>query len=126
MKEVIERPGGMPIEVETLDNGKYVVLHCKNNVWKLYNLEINGYAIKGTLDTLIGFHLKYKNHSKKLNRYRERNKKVLNDVHIYTNLTDLQPGLTEIPINSIYKIETHKKAKGVSTAATIGIIMIAI
>ena len=101
------------------DDGKYFILHSKDNAWHFYDLQINGDTINGKLDAMLYYHAKYLTpKSKGVKRYiKKEEPEVIKEVHIYTSDTTFGYFDTNvsIPMVSIQKIIIYDPAKGATT-----------
>lgn len=98
------------------DDGKYFILHSKDNAWNFYDLQIKGDTINGRLDAMLYYHAKYLTpKSKGAQSYKKHKEpEVINEVHIYTSDTTFGYFNTNvsIPMASIQKITIYDRAKG--------------
>jgi hypothetical protein len=102
--------------------GKYVILHCNENVYHLTGFSLVGDTLKGIITPLEGHELYKKADPNHPNRYRQNSKRdesgVLNEVHIYTYVmveTDSQR--VSVPLKSINKIDVNEKDTGATVAS---------
>lgn len=100
--------------------GKYLIIHSPKATYKLNNFKIVENNITGTTVELPAEHRNYIITSKnKKNRYKNTQKAVLDEVHIYTSkLIDFNENV-DIPLNTISKIELYDKDKEATTASWI-------
>lgn len=117
--KVVNEPDVSSERISALKNsGKYVIIHGKPNIWHLSGLHLEGSNLSGNLEQLDFDHSKYTTTDPyRKNRYRNKDKAVTNEMHIYVNheLNDIGP--FSIPLSAVYKIDLYEKDKKATTTS---------
>jgi len=102
---------------------KFFIVHFGDQAWWLQNLVLNENKteIHGTIEKLPSNRDKYlETNPEKVQRYKSKEKALLQEVHIYTSeYAEVEGSGVIIPISSVERIEVYDQAHGATIASAV-------
>ncbi len=107
--------------VELKNSDKYFILHLGNLVYEFTDVSVDSIYLSGTPYNLPVYRQAYKKTNPKgVTRYKKKDEShILDEVHIYANVSNLMGRKVQIPWSQIDKVEIYKPDKGATTVSMV-------
>jgi hypothetical protein len=104
----------------------FIIIHCDKSIWQLKNPTIDSNSLKGELLLAPEKTIQFYNKSKEKRNFHvpRRDKKYAQQLHIYTDIININGNQATIDLNQVNQLEILKKNKGLEalsiTVLTLG------